>query len=289
MIYSGVQLDNFPFRVHKTNGEAYSDIDGDPPSVYVLNSAGFDDAINPPSNGRGAVWTITLTAAEMTSSNKLVTVYWQGLGIIPGSATIVVETEIDSLSQIGALTGPNSVTLTFEDSNGDPVPLVDFTVVGQGVGRASVNGVSAFGLAAGSYTVVARAAGLLFANTTLTVDGTETLTITGTDTVLAAPSAPDKCRVQGTLYKPSGETVPEGTPVEFILVQPDPAKAGGLIWGRKVIALASALGAIDQELIRTDSIEPSGSTYRVVCKAINLDAEDVELDSGAFDLNDLVE
>src|SRR5690349_8939431 len=118
MIYSGVQLDELPFIVLTPTGTAYTG--PTPPDMYVKSgTADSAQAANAAVHDRGALWQITLTAAEMTAPNKLVTIYWEGSGIAPGRMTIPVETEIDSLSEIGALTGPNSVTLTFEDSNGD--------------------------------------------------------------------------------------------------------------------------------------------------------------------------
>jgi hypothetical protein len=93
----------------------------------------------------------------------------------------------------GALTGPSSVTLTWRDAGGAAVPLVDFTIIGQGSGRASAAGVKAFGLPDGTYTVVSRPTALvLFANATLVVSGTTAATITGTSAALPEPSAPDK-------------------------------------------------------------------------------------------------
>lgn len=78
-----------------------------------------------------------------------------------------------------SLTGPNTVTLTFVDANARPVALVDFVLEGIGTGRSGVDGTLTFGLANGTYSVIARSVGTLFPRQSFTVSGTSAATITG--------------------------------------------------------------------------------------------------------------
>jgi hypothetical protein len=129
----------------------------------------------------------------------------------------------------GALTGPSAVTLTFLDSNSDPVPLVDFTIQGQGVARANSSGVASFGLSDGTYTVVSRPTlGIVFNSATLVVDGDTAQSIIGASSVIV-PSGPDNpllCRVYGYQYI-NGEPN-EGTRV-FAYAYGPPVTIDGLI------------------------------------------------------------
>jgi hypothetical protein len=125
----------------------------------------------------------------------------------------------------GSLSGPSSVTLTFHDSGGSAVPLVDFTVVGQGSSRANGSGVAAFGLSDGTYTVVARpTSGTLFANYSLTVSGTTAATITGTGITITGASDPATTNAYLTTYDAHGAKA-SGVTVTFKLLTP-PGTAG---------------------------------------------------------------
>lgn len=66
------------------------------------------------------------------------------------------------------LSGPNAVTIRFQDQDGNPVPYVDFQVSTQGPGRTAGDGSLAFGVVSGTYTITARpTAGVIFPQATL--------------------------------------------------------------------------------------------------------------------------
>ncbi len=182
------------------------------------------------------------------------------------------------------LEGPNSITLTFEDSNNDPVPLVDFTIVGQGPGRSGVDGIAAFGLSDGTYTVAARAAGLLFANATLTVTGTTAQTITGTAVVITPPADPLYCTVAGNLNLPTTETQTARL-IVFTLSETGPCTAGGVLVDKRQEVTTDADGSFSVELVRNDEITPAGTTWRVDCREAGLRGYEIELEAGTFDFN----
>jgi hypothetical protein len=111
---------------------------------------------------------------------------------ITGSAGAAAETiglDAAVVALVGTgLSGPSSVTLAFEDSNGNPVPFVQFSLAGI-TGQANGSGVASFGFPNGSYTVVAAPTnGVTFAPAALTVGGTTALTIQGA--TAAIPSSP---------------------------------------------------------------------------------------------------
>jgi hypothetical protein len=117
------------------------------------------------------------------------------------------------------LSGPSSVTLTFHDAGGNPVPLVDFTIIGQGSDRAGSDGVKTFGLPNGSYTVVARITNaVVFGNTALVVSGTTPLTITGTGQNIAAQTDPGLTNAYTTLVRGNG-TLAANETVKFRAVR----------------------------------------------------------------------
>lgn len=195
----------------------------------------------------------------------------------------------------GGLSGPSAVTLIFEDAAGDPVPLVDFVIVGQGPGRAGTDGVAEIGLADGTYTVLARASGMLFVSTELTVDGDTALTLAGTAVVAPVPSAPGKAVIHGTLRDPAGAVVANAT-VIFTLVLLEPGVAGdALIVGRQITGKTNASGLMKAadgesvlELTRTDAIEPEGAVWRATCEAAKL-KETFELEAGSMNITELAE
>lgn len=123
-----------------------------------------------------------------------------------------------------ALSGPQSVTLSFVDANSSPVPNVPFALVGLGSGRANASGIATFGAQNGTYTVTAApTSGMLFANTSLTVNGTTNLTIQGAaQSFVIAP--PGSTTVYLTTRDQSGTAV-SGVVVNF-QINSLPAGAG---------------------------------------------------------------
>lgn len=124
---------------------------------------------------------------------------FSALGIGAGGHVLVVDTVsnvTNAVTSTTSLAGPSSVTITFHDANAAVVPNVQMTVVGQGSIAANSSGVATFGLANGTYTVTAAiTSGIVFANTTLTVNGTTALTITGTNPVIPAPPSAGQATV----------------------------------------------------------------------------------------------
>lgn len=177
-----------------------------------------------------ATWTNTVAGRIDASVSSRMATYTQPTGFLaasfpsdPASAS-TVSGQFAALTEHGdenwegggsALDGPSSVTLTFEDASNAAVPLVAFTIVGQGVARAGTNGVAAFGLDDGAYTVLAApTAGLVFANTALTVSGTTTLTIHGTAVII--PDAPSANQTSAFLYTLDGGGTLQGSQrIEF--------------------------------------------------------------------------
>ena len=113
----------------------------------------------------------------------------------------------------GGLSGPSSVTLTFHDAGGNPVPNVEFTLVGIGSGRANSSGVATFGAQDGTYTVASVASGMLFSNASLTVSGTTAQTISGT-AITFQVARPGTTVVYLTTRDASGNPV-SGVQVQF--------------------------------------------------------------------------
>lgn len=158
---------------------------------------------------------LTFTFAGKLDAN---TVLWGGsaLPTIPSAVQIANQTDTTLTAAHGTgywnvagggggLSGPSAVTLTFHDSDGNPVPLVDFSISGQGSARADGVGVAAFGLSDGTFTVVSRpTGGIIFANTQLVVSGSTALTITGAN--VAITPADDPARTTGfiTCYDATG-------------------------------------------------------------------------------------
>lgn len=97
MFYLGQPLD-IPFTVLSSTGGNYA---GAAPTVKVIQA---DLTCLPAANaaalvsGAASTWGIHLNGAEVAS--KLVTIEWSGAGIITGSKSVAIETEIDSLSGI---------------------------------------------------------------------------------------------------------------------------------------------------------------------------------------------
>lgn len=186
------------------------------------------------------------------------------------------------------LSGPSSVTLTFEDSNEDAVPFVDFTIVGQGYGRANASGVSAFGLADGSYTVVGRPTnGVVFSNSALTVSGTTTLTITGTTPVITPPADPSLCLLYGYLVTLDDQPA-VGVRIRITLVSSAPATSGSIVTqSPPVFATTTSAGYFEIELQRNDLMTPDTTQYLVECDQINMKKR-VTLEAATQDLGALI-
>lgn len=164
------------------------------------------------SNG----YILNFTADSASGDTQAVKIYTSGNAAAPLFPAFTFSTPVSGGS---SLSGPSAVTLTFEDEGGAPVPLVDFSIAGQGIGRSDGEGVATFGLADGDYTVVARAtSGVLFANTSLTVDGATALMITGSSIPVTPADDPDRTTGYLTTYDETG-AIDVGVPITLQLIQ----------------------------------------------------------------------
>lgn len=194
----------------------------------------------------------------------------------------------DPDTSLGGLSGPSSVTLTFKDSLNVAVPLVDFTIVGQGYSRANGSGVAAFGLPDASYTVTARpTSGVVFPDTTLVVSGTTTLTITGTAPTITPPANPSLCLLYGYLQTVEGIDA-VGVEVRISLVSSAPAKSTVItVQNPPVFATTDSNGYFEIELMRNDLMTPSTTQYLVECDDINMKKR-ITLSTSTKDLLSLI-
>jgi hypothetical protein len=187
-------------------------------SAVGLGSANLDTQLASIVTTQGS-HTTSLTSLSGVIVTKLNTML-----VLDGSVYQFTANALDNAPSGGGgsgLDGPSSVTLTFEDADGDPVPLVDFTIVGQGPGRADTDGVAAFGLEDGTYTVVARpTTGTLFANEELVVDGSTAMTITGTAVAITPASSPAQTTAY-TYTRNGGGTLTSGVTVYVALKDPN--------------------------------------------------------------------
>lgn len=186
------------------------------------------------------------------------------------------------------ISGPSSVTLTFKDSLSVAVPLVRFTIVGQGSAQANTSGVAAFGLIDGTYTVAAAPTnGVFFSNTTLVVSGTTALTITGTSPSVTPPANPDLSLVYGYLYDLSGNPVP-GAPVKFTLVADGPAIDGGILQQTPAVTeTTDSTGYFEVNLTKTSAITPTGLVYLIEIPAARF-KQRTAITSATFDVGTLI-
>lgn len=204
-------------------------------------------------------------------------------------ATIVGKARVVTFKiETNTLSGPSSVTLTFEDSNSDPVPLVRFTVVGQASGQADASGVSAFGLLDGSYTVVAAPTnGVFFANTALVVSGTTALTITGTSPAITPPVNPDLSLVYGDLIDLEGNPL-VGSSVKFTLVSQGAVTDGGMLGQNPITETTTdSAGHFEIELVKTSAMTPTGVQYLIEIPALKFQKR-TTITAGSFDVGSLI-
>lgn len=204
-------------------------------------------------------------------------------------ATIVGKARVVTFKiETNTLSGPSSVTLTFEDSNSDPVPLVRFTVVGQASGQANASGVSAFGLLDGSYTVVAAPTnGVFFANTALVVSGTTALTITGTSPAITPPVNPDLSLVYGDLIDLEGNPL-VGSSVKFTLVSQGAVTDGGMLGQNPITETTTdSAGHFEIELVKTSAMTPTGVQYLIEIPALKFQKR-TTITAGSFDVGSLI-
>jgi hypothetical protein len=163
----------------------------------------------------------------------------------------------------GGLSGASTVTLTFEDADGNPVPYVEFTVASQGSDRADSAGVATFSLNDGSYTVnAAPVAGTLFAPYDLTVSGSTNATVTGTAVTITTPSNPGDCTAYVQCYD-THNTAKVGAIITFRMIK---APSGASYNGDEFTATSGSDGMLSVTLAKGGTYEATrgtGKTYQV--------------------------
>lgn len=204
--------------------------------------------------------TFTCSAANGFENDKTYNV------VVSATVATIAGKGVASTFQVKAstLSGPSSVTLTFRDSLLAPVPLVNFTILGQASGTANTSGVAAFGLLDGTYTVVAAPKnGVFFPNTTLVVSGTTTANIDGTSPTVTPPANPDLSLVYGDLYDLQGNPA-VGIQARFSLVSDGPViDAGILQQNPPQTAVTDSAGHFEIELTKTSAMTPTGILYLI--------------------------
>jgi hypothetical protein len=199
------------------------------PALAIRSTSGFDglfisntssgNAVNISNSGSGSALRVTGPFVGAA----IVQAIWDALTSALTTVGSIGKKLADAA--FGGITGASAVTLTFHDSNGDPVPNVRFTIPGQGSMQSNTSGVAEFTLDDGSYTVLASPTNLvLFPVAALTVSGTTPLTITGASTSL--PDPPSASQVTAFVYvrDPHGNLVTTADVVlTFQMATPDSA------------------------------------------------------------------
>jgi hypothetical protein len=182
----------------------------------------------------------------------------------------------------GGISGPSNVSLLFVDAGADPVPLVLFSVTGQGTARTSTDGVAEFGLSDGTYQIVSSpTGGVIFPTTEIVVDGDGSFTITGSSMVLPdAPADPELCTVFGYQYLNGVPT--EGTRVQIRHEHPVEEDEGLIFEVGPQVADSDADGFWSMELIR-------GHSYLVTILRSGINNFRIVIpDAGVYNLADLL-
>lgn len=172
------------------------------------------------------------------------------------------------ISGIGGGSGAYSFKIvTYDSSISQIIPGVALAVrnVDQSalvaVGMSDVTGRKSFNLDADSFIVVAQAPGYLF-NTfdTLVVTGAGTDTLFGDQFDPGAPISPSLCRVYGYVY--SVDAVPDNNATVNAYLPSGVARSGNLIISPfSVTTISDSLGYFYLDLIRSDSLIPTGTMY----------------------------
>lgn len=153
-------------------------------------------------------------------------------------------------------------TLTFLDSNGNPVPNVLFSVVSAGFGVSNPSGQFSVTLPNGTYTITAApTSGLLFPTTQIVVTSLLTnFTIVGAAPALPLPpSDPTMCVCYFDLVG-----APEGIPAQLSITRLPSVIGGKFVVGVTYSVVSDSLGRI------TFPEVPQGCVCQVVCGAASI-------------------
>jgi hypothetical protein len=130
-------------------------------------------------------------------------------------------------------------------------------------GTSDHDGTVAFNLDAAAYVVIAAAPGYQFEPfDTIVVSGPGTDTVFGAQFHVADPASPALCRVYGFICDVSGQPE-EGALVRAGLPSGVARSGFRLVSPRDVVALSDVEGYFYLDLIPSDSLTPSGSTYEI--------------------------
>lgn len=259
------------------------------PTVEIFEEDNDTPILTPTATKRTGKTGNYRTTFVISSANGFENGKFYNLIVTATVATIVGKARVATFQvETTTLSGPSSVTLTFEDSNSDPVPLVHFTIVGQASAVADTNGQSSFGLLDGTYTVVAAPTnGVFFPNTEIVVSGTTAETITGTSPSVTPPVNPDLSLVYGDLVDLSGNPV-AGALVRFTLDSSGPAMDGGILQQQPPItATTDSAGHFELELTKTSAMTPTGIVYVIEIPAFKF-KQRTAIAGGTFNVSSLI-
>lgn len=168
----------------------------------------------------------------------------------------------------GGISGANRTwnVYVFDTSGADtPIPganvdvqLTNGTVKSRGSTDAS--GLTTFTVTDGSWVLVSQETGYVLNNLNKTILANSTDTIKGFDIQVGTPSSPALCRVYGYVY--SVGAVPEQGAGVAAFLPAGVARSGSLIISPySVTTIIDSLGYFYLDLIRSDSLVPSGTMY----------------------------
>jgi len=141
------------------------------------------------------------------------------------------------------------------------VQLTNGTVKSRGTTDAS--GLTTFTVTDGSWVLVSQETGFVLNNLPKTISANSTDTVKGYDIQVGTPASPALCRVYGYVYS-VGAVPDEGAGVAAFLPA-GVARSGNLIISPfSVSTITDSLGYFFLDLIRSDSLIPTGSLYDIV-------------------------
>lgn len=171
----------------------------------------------------------------------------------------------------GGISGANRTwnVYVFDTSGIDtPIPSanVDVQLTNGSVksrGTTDASGLTTFTVTDGNWVLVSQETGFVLNNFSKTISANSTDTIRGYDVQVGTPSSPALCRVYGYVY--SVGAVPEDGAGVAAFLPAGVARSGNLIISPySVSTLTDSLGYFFLDLIRSDSLVPSGTMYDLI-------------------------
>lgn len=203
----------------------------------------------------------------------------------------------------GSGSGAFGITITVTDGT-DPLENASVRILEGATpytGTTDASGNASFSLDAATFSVRVTKGGYSFTPTTRTVTAEETGTLTDdlemTAVTVSSPADPELCRCSGTFVDIAGNAI-VGASITLQLMgdtNTDPAKATKIIKIAEFTATTDSTGALTDvdgnaylDLIRNDSVTPTGSFYRITSADFGLSRHSFTLDAATFDLLTLI-